>query len=382
MTAGRIEPELLTLVGDIYDAALDPTRWPTILDRVADAVGAKTSALMAVENLDPSQRPLVQLCTRYPEGLITEYVSEYQHYENDDFAIVRTLPAGRCEGDDIFWSDQAQFDQRPDVVFFRERVGVHRRLGVRLNDERAWFDVVTFQFENGLTPDQSHRAAVEFFWPHLAKTVSLGRGFSALKNRYGAVLQALDRYRIATFLCMPSSLVVHKNRFADELLQENPYFAIDGSGRLQLIGHENIGLADAIRRTSQTSIGSAANDPIVMRVGGRDDGSPVLLEIAPLRDADGEIDQSFRGSIVSIIDPQLHRNASTTGVKALYGLSETEAETIKLVISGLSNPEIAEVRGVSPETVKSQISTAMSKIGVRTRTELVRETLIVDLPIG
>ena len=39
------------LVGDLYDAAIDPERWTPLLDRVARSVGARGSAIIS---WDPS----------------------------------------------------------------------------------------------------------------------------------------------------------------------------------------------------------------------------------------------------------------------------------------------------------------------------------------
>ena len=39
---------LLALIGQIYDAAADPGRWPVVLEEIADAFGAREASLSAV----------------------------------------------------------------------------------------------------------------------------------------------------------------------------------------------------------------------------------------------------------------------------------------------------------------------------------------------
>ena len=39
---------LLSLIGQIYDAAADPERWPVVLQEIADAFGAQEASLSAV----------------------------------------------------------------------------------------------------------------------------------------------------------------------------------------------------------------------------------------------------------------------------------------------------------------------------------------------
>lgn len=51
-------------------------------------------------------------------------------------------------------------------------------------------------------------------------------------------------------------------------------------------------------------------------------------------------------------------------------LTPAEVETLRLVASGMSNREIAEARGVSINTVRTQVSSVMSKRGVDRRRRL------------
>jgi hypothetical protein len=43
--------QVSSLVGDIYDAALDETRWPSALSKLADFVGGPAAALYAKDNV-------------------------------------------------------------------------------------------------------------------------------------------------------------------------------------------------------------------------------------------------------------------------------------------------------------------------------------------
>ena len=53
------------------------------------------------------------------------------------------------------------------------------------------------------------------------------------------------------------------------------------------------------------------------------------------------------------------------------GLTEREIELIRLVSQGLNNKEIAEALFLSEGTVKNNISTILSKLALRDRTQLV-----------
>ena len=50
-------------------------------------------------------------------------------------------------------------------------------------------------------------------------------------------------------------------------------------------------------------------------------------------------------------------------------LSERELEVIRGIIQGMKNNEIAETLFISTETVKSHVSNAIQKLGVKDRTQ-------------
>jgi len=69
------------------------------------------------------------------------------------------------------------------------------------------------------------------------------------------------------------------------------------------------------------------------------------------------------------------------GLQALYDLTATEIVVLELLVAGKSNHDIADIRGVSPETVKTQTRSVFAKLAVRNRAELVRRVLAINLPI-
>jgi DNA-binding CsgD family transcriptional regulator len=61
----------------------------------------------------------------------------------------------------------------------------------------------------------------------------------------------------------------------------------------------------------------------------------------------------------------------TTELSAQFGLTKAEHETLALVIRGLTNPEIAQLQRISPNTVRNRLVAVYRKLGVSTRAEAV-----------
>ena len=117
---------------------------------------------------------------------------------------------------------------------------------------------------------------------------------------------------------------------------------------------------------------------VIKRPSGKD---AYVLELSPLCDSNDEIDKNFKGAIGFVIDPSQGRRIDTHGIQQVYGLTKTEAIVCKLLAEGYSTQDMADLRNVSLETIRSQIKTILEKTATNSRIELVRLALTVNPPI-
>lgn len=75
--------------------------------------------------------------------------------------------------------------------------------------------------------------------------------------------------------------------------------------------------------------------------------------------------------IASDIFNKSHPSSVKREVCIKYGLSEKEIEIIELIAEGLSNKEISDELYLSEGTIKNNVSTILSKLGLRDRTQIV-----------
>ena len=71
-----------------------------------------------------------------------------------------------------------------------------------------------------------------------------------------------------------------------------------------------------------------------------------------------------------VMQPKAPTTIEKTDISSL-GLTEREIELIRLISQGLNNKEISEALFLSEGTVKNNISTILSKLSLRDRTQLV-----------
>ncbi|MDE3086967.1 MAG: helix-turn-helix transcriptional regulator, partial [Acidobacteriota bacterium] len=100
---------------------------------------------------------------------------------------------------------------------------------------------------------------------------------------------------------------------------------------------------------------------------------------AALADGWGEPRRWLEAARARFLDLGLHRLAERCGELlggavanpwAAEGVTDREAEVLRLVIEGLANKEIAAALGLSPRTVEKHVESLLRKAGARSRTEL------------
>ncbi len=70
----------------------------------------------------------------------------------------------------------------------------------------------------------------------------------------------------------------------------------------------------------------------------------------------------------------LHQTQSATGRAPIEPLSPQEQRVLRLLVAGQTYPEMAQALIVSPNTIKTQVSSIYRKLGVSRRAEAIELT--------
>ena len=375
----------LQIISNLYDAAIDPVRWPEILDQVAFEIGAQSSAIILLETLNQYNYSINKMSSSLNSKAeyLKVYERDYAKYEKEHFSRVSRLPAGQIINEIEYVEDPIEFRNRPDVAFLEKNFGFFERFAVRLNEERAWFDCITFQYNvsRGNITDREKKVLQKFL-PHIARTTNLSRTFIELKNRYSAVLGVLDRLYVGVFLTLPSGEVLLKNQTADNILSQSDGLLTTKDNKITLLDPNNNALfKQAINNCCATALADRDSQSTkfkIRRPSGKDD---YLVDISPVKDTDQEIESNYKGAIVMVIDCEQRLPVNIKGFKEIYELTTAEASVAQYLIEGKKYSEVAEIRGTSPETVKTQVNSVFNKTNSNSRSELFARLLSINLPI-
>ena len=378
----RISAALL----EIYDTAVNPGRWRHALDRVADAVEAKALALV-IRGPESRPRDLTLLNSTYLDFSRTAAGMYYglwlSRHQKADWDFLSRQKAQEPIPDTAMGRNTEQLDRRADYAFLRRRLDVARRLGVRLNDDRLWFDAISIGFETNRNPIPPGAAGLlRPILPHLTKSVEIGRAFTRLKARYKAVLAALDHVRVGLGVALPSGELIVWNAEMKRIFDLEDGLALGGDNRLAIPDPDrSAAMAAHCAAAAATAAGEGSQAEILEILPRRSGKTSFLVDIAPLRDSAAELDGPLEGALVTVIDPDHVTPLRLTRFARLHGLTAAETEVCTLLAEGCSIPEIAERRGTAEVTAKNQVAAVLTKTGASRRVELIRLVIRVLPPI-
>ena len=176
---------LLRILELAYDTPLNQERWPHVLDAMVEELHGNASALLMRETSGPFYQ-INELSQRYRQVLSEDgnhYMRELAKYEADDWNLVAQLSPDEILHDDKMGIPVEVLDTRPDYQYLRERAGIGRRIGFRLNHNRGFFDAITLAFPAELNQVSEHAVqGAKFLIPHLARALELTRSFGLLRR--------------------------------------------------------------------------------------------------------------------------------------------------------------------------------------------------------
>ena len=372
-------------LSSIYDAAINKDSWQRALDGVVDMVGARASALIIKEQQYENPYEINALCSRYHDFIASpagqHYIDNLRHLESGELTRFAEQRACVPFTDEMLGLTPEHLDSREDCLHLRKHAGVRRRIGVRLNDNRAWFDGMTIglapEFE--IIPEQCF-LNLNRLLPHLAKAIEVGRAFSVLRSRYKAVLSALDKFGVGIALALPSGEIIISNIEAQRI------FDTSGALRLRLDNHVECSdsgmtgrLYEGIRRASLTAQGEDHPLAAPLQLRGQSSEDSILVDIASLSDGEAEIERGLVGALIYLIDEANPPKLNVERFATLHDLTKAETDVCAFLAQGDSTAVIAERRSTSVHTARGQVRSVLAKTGCQNRTQLLR-LIVKSLP--
>jgi PAS domain-containing protein len=218
---------LSLLIGDIYDAALDPGRWPDALGKVRDYVGGCAAGLYAKDASSNSGN------LHYDDGRIElRYVQLYfERYVKFDPSTIGHFFGGICEP--MATVDLVPYDEFLQTRFYKEWAapqGLVDHVATVLDRSTtsvALFGV--FRDERQGLADAEMRQRMRLIAPHIRRAVLIGRAIDLSQGEAATLADTIDGLAAGTFLVDENARIVHANRAGHAMLAAaGPLRAVGG----------------------------------------------------------------------------------------------------------------------------------------------------------
>lgn len=186
----------------------------------------------------------------------------------------------------------------------------------------------------------------------------------------GALLEAaIDRLKLGVILSDRTRRVWFCNREARRMASVGDAFGLQSKRVVARDRSEDERLARLVHRAAPPATDDELPSGGAMVLSRQDGGPGLQIVVCPLPTS---LDRDDRGSAIFIADSTAPSAIDGDVVRALLGVTSTEARVALAYCDGLSPAEIGDRLGLTKETVRWYLKQVYSKTGVNGQRELAR----------
>ncbi len=377
------------LISKIYDATLDTSQWPLVLQELAHGLGARGAILFELEKRGGETiltSPFA--CQNFELPAVDEYLKHFNAAEVRDQELFAKY-SGRESKITLFNDCEVMnmdddFDKQPHVQFFRQ-FGLKHRVGAVLNKDSWNIDRFSLQYDESRGPmTDEEKQTASLILPHMAKALRIGRSLAAVDFYEDANFSKMTHgLRFGVAIVTPDGRLHSYNEEFERILENFGIFQVTANGTFRIRDENSYDQFNSLMRTLDIHAEKGAyprDGALSLLLHNENLEQVVLVEVSPASHHPnlGIFPEGTR--IISAFDSALSRQIDPELVGRFFGLSETECDTLQLLVQGYTNQEIAEHRSRGVETINSQVKSLLQKTYTRNRTELAQLSLSLQTP--
>jgi DNA-binding CsgD family transcriptional regulator len=373
----------------VYGAVAEPDRWPEVLTRVSDYVGAVGG--MLVYNAPPgsSQNQNLIILGR----LADEYTPTFHkhHVWNPWTLAMCNVPFGKAT---ICGSlvERRIVHKTPFYADVLQPQGIADLMCISHQAMAQDGGIGGLAF--GVSPHETDRAdenvrRLQRLTPHLGRALDATLRLGRLADGTRQLARVLQLMPNPALLLDGKGRITLANPAAESLLRTNDGLMLDRDGGLRLaaaLPAETAALSRALAQAAAVASGAGAELGGPLRLTRPSGAAPLLVLPVPLPPPDFALWELLEPArvLVLIVDPSAPSRATAAAIQTAFGLTASEARVAVLIGSGLSGPATAAMLGISPSTVKTHLKRCFEKTGVHSQVGLARilGALPIDPSIG
>jgi DNA-binding CsgD family transcriptional regulator/PAS domain-containing protein len=360
--------QLSTLIGDIYDAALDPARRIDVLDKIARFTGGHSGGLLSKHALSKSEN-LYCYVGADPDSL-RAYSESYPKL--DPTAGASSLGVEQV----VSTADLVPYEEFRRGRFYREWARPHGWVDVasavieKSATSCTFFSVVRHE-ASGLVDDEMRRR-MALVIPHVRRALLIGKTINLKQAETACFSDILDGLSAGVLLVDANARIVHANVAGNAMLGAADFLRTVG-GRLVA---SDAPVNEALR---EILLAAEAGDVVVGIKGialplSAHDGERYVAHVLPLTSGA----RRRAGLAYNAVAALFVRKAAVAAfsppkvIGEMYKLTPTELRVLLAIVDIGGAPEVAAALGVAVTTIKTHLKRLFEKTGVGRQADLVK----------
>jgi DNA-binding CsgD family transcriptional regulator len=363
------------IIEGAYAAVYEPDLWQGVVADYVEAMGAEMGALHAPPTDGVAAGAIFFSHNVDPTPVLDKIHIYGQLAPHADRAISMGLVPGVFLHQDVI-----PYEELHATDFYREYMrpmkaehGMQCMFRVSDRNIRSAISMNVARSEAYPPFDESHKRAAQVVFPHLRRAVSLVLDISPQRMLDRSIRDAFDGFGTPCCLLGADSNLVFANVAAREELASRQALRLDGDRLAAAHRPSDRHLRAAVARACDVSAPWSVRSPSEV-VLPREDGDLSVVVVVPLGHENPFLNYGPIRAAAYIVSGSVRAatRAELRRIRNVFGLTPAEAEIATALIAGRSVAEIAEQRGASTHTVKTQMKLIYEKTQSNRQVDLAR----------
>ncbi|MFL5002513.1 MAG: helix-turn-helix transcriptional regulator [Xanthobacteraceae bacterium] len=364
------EPQQVSsLIGEIYDAALDPDLWPGVLEKGCRFVGGVASNLYSEDSAAKTGN------IHYTWGVDRHYGRLYY----DKYIKFNPFTTAQLFFDIeqiISVGDIMPYEEFRETLFYKEwaqpQGWVDAASAVLDKSATSYAAVSVIRHEGDGLVDDETRWRMSLLVPHVRRAVLIGKVIELHKAEASTLADTLDGLTAGMFLVDKTGRIVHANENGHVMIGEARFVRAAGGRLVATDGRANQSLQDifAAAECGDDAVGvKGISVPLPARAG-QEHVAHVLPLTAGMRRRAGASYAAV--AAVFVRKATLDVPSPLETVAKRHRLTPSELRVLLAIVEIGGVPEVANALGISETTVKTHLRHLFEKTSTTRQADLVK----------
>jgi DNA-binding CsgD family transcriptional regulator len=362
--------QLSLLIGDIYDTTLDPARWTEVLEKITVYMRGTAAGLLSQEFGDGAVN------FYYSWGDDPEYTKLYRaKYANLNPSVV-PIALNVKPGEVCSLSTAIPYEEFLQSRFYKEWVKPQDYGDVTTvlieKSARSFAHLAVLHHGCDSPVDEDARKQMRLLAPHICRAVAISKIVELSKIEAAMLADTIDSLAAGVFLLQEDGHVAHANASGKTILKE---------GRLL---QQVTGVIQAVDLQARSTVRAAIADSAQgdSGLGGRGIAIPLtsrdseryVVHVLPLTSGARRATGRLYGAAVAMFvhKASQHQPTLIEAVAKQFRLTPSELRVLFAIIEVGGAPQVADVLGISLDTVKTHLKRMFAKTGTKRQVDLVK----------